>query len=89
MIKPPMQETIQRRAELLEEPGDAVLLSDAVCSECPDRTALGCLEGADKKIRTLKAFWGVVKMFKWFLGVENVIIVYILRLVDTVVATPS
>ena len=27
------QETIQRRDEIFEEPGDAVLLSDAVCSE--------------------------------------------------------
>ncbi len=30
------QETIQRRDELFEEPGDAVLLSDAVCSEHHD-----------------------------------------------------
>ena len=27
------QETLSRRDELFEEPGDAVLLSDAVCSE--------------------------------------------------------
>ena len=27
------QETLLRRDELFEEPGDAVLLSDAVCSE--------------------------------------------------------
>lgn len=34
------QETLQRREELFDEPGDAVLLADAVCSEC-----LGCSVG--------------------------------------------